>query len=284
MTANSTICGAQGWWNRLVGEGKAIDTNTYNVIAFNIPGNGYDGFFIENREDFVPRDIADMFVLGLKSLGIDHIYASIGGSIGGILTWEIAVGYPEFVDVIIPIATDWKATDWILANTFVQELILKNSSEPLHDARVHAMNLYRTPQSYKEKFQRSIHEKKNMFNVESWLLHHGQHVEERFTLSAYKMVNQLVRTNDLTRARGTFEEVVKGVKAKILLVAIDSDMFFVPSENIDTFERLKSLGKNVDYREVKSQHGHDGFLIEFEQLEEILKPVFSYENKYFSEE
>ena len=276
LTGNSTITGENGWWKNIVGENKLIDTNKYSVIAFNIPGNGVDDYLIKSYTDFTARDIASIYKIGLDILKIYKLYAVIGGSIGGGIAWELAALYPELIENLIPIATDWKATDWLLANTKVQELILNNSSNPVHDARVHAMNLYRTPESYRSKFNRTTNIDSNIPNVESWLLHHGKKLQERFQLTSYKLVNHLLSTIDITRNRGDFSEVASIIKSNIFIIGIDSDLFFSAKENNDTFLNLSKTKNNVHYGEIKSIHGHDAFLIEFEQLETLLQNVFTY--------
>jgi len=275
LTGNSNVSGDNGWWNSIVGDNKLIDTNTYSVIAFNIPGNGIDDYLIKSYTDFTARDIAAIFKIGLDILNIKKLYAVIGGSIGGGIAWELAALYPELIENLIPIATDWKATDWLLANTKVQELILNNSSNPVHDARVHAMNLYRTPESYNSKFNRSVEPNANIPNVESWLLHHGKKLQERFQLTSYKLVNHLLSTIDITRNRGDFLEVASLIKSNIFIIGINSDLFFPAKENNETFLKLSKTKSNVHYGEIKSIHGHDAFLIEFEQLETLLQNVFT---------
>lgn len=274
LTGNANVSGEFGWWNVIVGNEKLIDTKSYTVLAFNIPGNGVDDFLIESYKDFTARDIAEIFKLGLNRLKVSSLFAVIGGSIGGGIAWELAAAYPEFIENLIPIASDWKATDWLIANTKVQELILNNSSNPVHDARVHAMNLYRTPESYSAKFNRSTNVELNIFNVESWLLHHGEKLQERFQLASYKLVNHLLSTIDITRHRGDFLEVASRIKSNIFIVSINSDLFFTAQENKEAFLGLSKVKKNVYYGEIQSIHGHDAFLIEFEQITALLQKVF----------
>jgi len=275
LTGNSTVTGKGGWWNSIIGLNKLIDTNTYSVIAFNIPGNGVDTYLINSYTDFTARDIAAIFKIGLELLNIKKLYAVIGGSIGGGIAWELAALYPELIENLIPIASDWKATDWLLANTKVQELILNNSSNPVHDARVHAMNLYRTPESYNSKFNRSVDQNTNTPNIENWLLHHGKKLQERFQLTSYKLVNHLLSTIDITRGRGSFLEVASLIKSNVFIIGINSDLFFPAKENNDTFLSLSKVKSNVHYGEIQSIHGHDAFLIEFKQLEHLLQNVFT---------
>src|SRR5210317_1628529 len=136
----------------------------------------------------------------------------------------MAVLNPTITEHLFVVATDWKSTDWLIANCHIQEQFLNNSSNPVHDARMHAMLCYRTPESFKERFQRSMNEDLEIFNVESWLLHHGKKLQERFQLSAYKLMNQLLKSIDVTKGRS--EQVLDSILANIHIVGVDSDLFF----------------------------------------------------------
>jgi len=137
---------------------EQIDTDYFTVIAFNIPGNGYDDNIenlIDNYRDFSVRDIARIFWEGLFYLKVKNVYAVIGGSLGGAIAWEMAALQPDKIDNLIPIATDWKATDWVIANVLIQDQILNHSDDPIVDARLHATLLYRTPEYVNQRFRRS---------------------------------------------------------------------------------------------------------------------------------
>lgn len=274
LTGNSQLIGENGWWNDLIGDNKTIDTTKYTVLAFNVPGNGFDGFLLKNYQDFYTRDIAKIFLEGLNQLKISQLFAIIGGSVGGGIAWEMAALEPKITQNLIPIATDWKSTDWLIANCFLQEQILANSSKPIEDARIHAMLCYRTPESFSSKFQRTTNEELAVYNIESWLAHHGTKLQKRFQLSAYKMMNQLLKTIDITRARGTFDEIASKIEANIHIIGINSDLFFTANENRATFEELKKIKENVSYQEIVSIHGHDAFLIEYKQLHNLLATIF----------
>jgi len=277
LTGNSEVAGENGWWKGIIGENKLINTDKYTIITFDIPGNGYDknpNKLIKNYKDFKPRDIAKIFGIGLKYLKIDKLHATIGPSLGGGIAWELAVLEPDLMDHLIALGSDWKTSDWIIAHNLAQEQILNNSSRPMHDARLMAMLFYRTAYSFKHRFNRSMNEEKGIFNAESWLLHHGNRIEERFDLESYQLMNHLLTHIDITRGRGNFDEVVKLIKAKITQVVIDTDIFFVPQENYETADILNELGINNEVKELKSIYGHDGFLIEFDQLNELLKDIF----------
>lgn len=277
LTGNAHVTGENGWWNDLIGETKTIDTNQYTVLAFNVPGNGNDSFLIENYQDFTTRDIAKIFIKGLKSLNIEQVFAIIGGSVGGGIAWEILALEPNITEHLIPIATDWKSTDWMIANCFLQEQILNNSSKPIEDARIHAMLCYRSPESFKEKFQRTINQDLLIFNIESWLAHHGKKLQQRYQLSSYRLMNQLLKTIDITRNSADFETLISKSNAAIHIVAINSDLFFTPKENLETYNELKKFKNNVFYSEIDSVHGHDAFLIEYKQLDHLLADIFKAE-------
>ena len=279
LTGNSTITGENGWWNDLIGENKAIDTNHFTIIAFNIPGNGYDNVFgnlISDYKDFTIRDVARIFWEGLFYLNIYELFTVIGGSLGGAIAWEMAAQHPTKIKNLIPIATDWKATDWVIANVLIQDKILNNSDDPIADARLHGMLLYRTPQSINQRFQRNSNS--SGFEVENWLINHGSKLKNRFRLSSYKLMNHLLKTNDITRNRKDFLNVVSQIQANIHIVSVDTDYFFIAVENLETYQKLKQVKENVFYHEIKSIHGHDAFLIEFNQLANLLSPIFNTQN------
>ena len=278
LTGNSNVTGENGWWNDLIGENNIIDTNFFTIIAFNIPGNGFDGNpenLITNYKDFTAKDIANIFLEGIKFLEIETVFALIGGSLGGGIAWEMANLQHDKFQNLIPIATDWKASDWVIANVLVQDQILNNSDNPIVDARLHAMLLYRTPKSFKKKFNRKKQSQLNDFQIESWLVNHGFKLQNRFKLSAYKLMNHLLKTIDISKETNDFEVSASKISANIHIVSVDTDYFFIPDENREAFEILKPIKENVFYHEIKSIHGHDAFLIEFDQLAQILEPIFN---------
>ncbi len=268
LTGNSSVI---DWWSEIIGSQKAIDTDRYTVIALDIPGNGFDGeveHLIYNYRDWILEDVAHAFAKALQQLRVCYVHAGVGGSIGGCLLWEMTVAYPELFGTIIPIAADWKATDWIMANCHIQERILLHSKQPLEDARQHAMTFYRTAQSLRYKFNR---EKEEGFKVINWLDYHGKKLKEGFTLPAYHLLNQLLASTNA--ARGCEDNILKALsksELKIRLIAINSDGFFIAQEDRETYHLLKNY-RDIQYDEIHSIHGHDAFLIEHDQLEKILR-------------
>ncbi len=266
LTGNSTVCGENGWWKDLIGKEKAINTNKYTILSFNIPGNGYGNELIDDYKSMNIKQVAQLFVLGIKALEINKLFAIIGGSLGGGIAWQMASLEPQITTHLIPVATHYESSDWIIANCLIQEQLLLNSNQPIHDARLHAMLCYRNPESFKLRFNRTMHKELNRFNVESWLLHHGKKLQERFQTSAYKLMNHLLRTIQV--------ENLEDIQAQITLVGIDSDLFFTPQDIKESFKKLKELNKKVNYYEITSVHGHDAFLIAYKQLTQIIAPIF----------
>ena len=274
LTGDANVAGSSGWWNEIVGPNLTIDTNKYAILGFNIPGNGVKNYLLENYQDFHAGDIAEIFYQGLKFLGVQQLFALIGGSIGGGIAWEMAALYPSITRNLIPVAADWKASDWIIANTFLQRRLLENSNDPLRDARIHAMLTYRTPASFTERFNRTKNFEKNIYNVESWLIHHGDKLFKRFLLQAYKTMNHLLASVDVSRNGKSFESVIQSIESDIHLVAINSDIFFTSEEDKKTFKIGKNFKKKIYYYEINSIHGHDAFLIENKAISKIFGKIF----------
>lgn len=267
LTGNSNISGKNGWWNSLVGENKIIDANAFSVICFNIPGNGYDGNLVENHQDFKTKDIAKIFLAGLKFLKISKLNLLIGGSLGGAIGWEMLAINPFLTEKFIPIACDHKTSDWLHSQCLVQEFLLNHQEEPLEKARLHAMLCYRTPESLNQRFKTEIHPEKEILKSQDWLNFHGKKLNGRFSLSAYQLVNRLLMTIDV------HPEKLPEIQAEIHLIAVDSDQFFPAFEIKNGHEFLQKNGQNAFYHEINSIHGHDAFLMEYEQLNLILNNI-----------
>lgn len=275
LTGDSRVTGEFGWWQHLIGEGKTIDTSKFAIISFNIPGNGFDGILINDFEQWNTGTIADFFYEGLRQLGIGHLHTAIGGSLGAGIAWELAAKFPNFITHLIPVGGDWKSSDWMIANTFLQKQILATNPKPLEIARMHAMLCYRTPESFKLRFNRSVNEKLSVFNVESWLTHHGEKLKERFQLQAYKTMNHLLGSIDITRNGKSFEEIVQSITASIHILSIDSDLFFPLSEDLETVERAKKVGVKINHQIIHSKYGHDAFLMESEKVIPLLHSIYN---------
>ena len=274
LTGNSLVSGINGWWSEVIGLEKPIDTSKYSVLCFNIPGNGFNENNFDFNLDLNLGDIALLFVKAIDQLKLAKLHAIIGGSIGGCLTWEMIALKNDLASIIIPVAADWKATDWLIANTFLQERILKNSRDPVSDARIHAMTFYRSPKSLNTRFTRTKNLDKNMYNVESWLIHHGEKLRQRFSLKSYLFMNKLLSSTDITRDGESFINKISKIKSSIHLISVDSDIFFLPNEDHETYMIAKKNNLDITNHIIKSIHGHDAFLIETKQISDIFTKIF----------
>ena len=274
LTGNSLVSGINGWWSEIIGLEKPIDTSKYSVLCFNIPGNGFNENNFDFNLDLNLGDIALLFVKAIEQLKLAKLHAIIGGSIGGCLTWEMIALKNDLASIIIPVAADWKATDWLIANTFLQERILKNSRDPVSDARIHAMTFYRSPKSLNTRFTRTKNIDKNMYNVESWLIHHGEKLRQRFSLKSYLFMNKLLSSTDITRDGESFINKISKIKSSIHLISVDSDIFFLPNEDHETYLIAKKNNLDITNHIIKSIHGHDAFLIETKQISDIFTKIF----------
>ena len=271
LTGNSAVAGPEGWWAKLIGPGQTIDTTRYTILSIDIPGNEYAGSApLDDPSLLSVRDVARLWLLVLRELRVDHLYALIGPSLGGGIAWQIAALEPMLAELLFPIATDYKASDWLLAQTEVQRLILDHSDCPIHDARVHAILTYRTPESLIGRFGGKTTDS-GLPRVLDWLDYHGRTLEGRFSLSAYRVMTFLSSTIHAAES----EKELTRIASDIHLVAIDSDRLFPYFIARETIERLRSSGKErAELHTIVSDHGHDAFLIEYDQLCRIMSPYF----------
>lgn len=271
LTGNSAVAGPEGWWAKLIGPGQTIDTTRYTILSIDIPGNEYAGSApLDDPSLLSLMDVARLWLLVLRELRVDHLYALIGPSLGGGIAWQIAALEPTLAEHLFPIATDYKASDWLLAQTEVQRLILDHSDRPIQDARVHAMLTYRTPKSLIGRFEGKTTDS-GLPKVLDWLDYHGRTLEGRFSLSAYRMMTFLTSTIHAAES----EKELTRIASDIHLVAIDSDRLFPYFIARETIEGLRSSGKErAELHTIVSDHGHDAFLIEYDQLCRIMSPYF----------
>lgn len=277
LTGNSKVSGPNGWWKNLVGQHQIIDLNRYSVIVFDIPGNGFNknkDHLIANYKELTTKIIADLFWKALEKLKIQRLYAIIGGSLGGGIAWEMAFLKPNITKHLIPIATHLRASDWLIGNVFVQDSILSNSNYPVEEARMHAMLLYRTPASLQLKFNRQYQTAENQYTVESWLKYHGKALNNRFSLSSYKLMNHLLKTIGEHLKEEDIICFAKNNRTQIHIIAVNTDYMFTQAEQKQTFKLIKKYNSYITYGEIESIHGHDAFLIEYNQLNNLLKNIF----------
>jgi len=264
LTGNSTVTGENGWWKEIVGYDKAIDLNKNHVVAIDVPGNGVNGQFIEDINQYDAYLIAGVIVDGLKSNGYHKVDKAFGGSLGGGLLWEIIIDNPNWIGQVFIIAANYKTTPWLKGITHTQNEILKNSKTSIIDARKLAMLFYRSPEGFDSKFSENK-------QASEWLDYHGKALDQRFDFRSYRFMNHLLGSINATEGYESFSDAILPIRTNIVQVGINSDILFSAKDNIDTHIELRKLNKASVYEEIKSVHGHDAFLIESKQLEKIVK-------------
>lgn len=288
-----------GWWDSMVGPGKGIDTNEYFVICSNFLGGcaGTTGPSSINPAtgrpyglDFPIITIADMVKvqkLLLDALGIGHLLAVIGGSIGGMQTIQWSIAYPDMMDAAIPIATtthlgaqsiafDAVGRNAILADANFADGQYHQGEVPgqgLAIARMIGHITYLSEEGMRQKFGRQLRDAEKYsyefdpeFAVETYLDHQGQTFVERFDANSYLYITKASDYFDLPRDYGSLKAAFAGVQARFLVVSFSSDWLFTPAQSEAMVDALVANGKDVSYCDIASGYGHDAFLLEDETL------------------
>lgn len=229
-------------------------------------------------------------------LGIDTFYAVIGGSLGGARAMEWAVSYPERVERCVVIASGPSATADQIAWAQSQNIAISldpNFAEgdyysgPLPEAglglaRRIAHTTYRSAPELHFRFGRDAQDgesplsqntagERGRYRVESYLDYHAQKLASRFDANSYLAINNALISHDITRGRGSLSTALAASTCQWTIAYVDSDRLFYPSESIVL---AASLPYPIEAMAIHSPSGHDGFLIETEQIEQILRQSF----------
>ena len=292
-----------GWWDIMIGPGKAFDTRKYFVICSNIIGGckGSTGPISINPQtgrpyalDFPMVTVQDMVnaqrVL-IDHLGIDQLLCAVGGSMGGMQVLQWVVSYPERVRLAIPIATTSRlSAQGIAFNEVGRQAILSDPHWKEGDyygkpvprrglaiARMVGHITYLSEKSMHLKFGRKLQDKAEYgynfradFQVESYLRYKGDHFVDRFDANSYLYISKAMDYFDLAQPYGSLERAFANVQAKFLVISFSSDWLFPSYQSKEIVSACRRVGAAAIYTEIQTDYGHDAFLLESEQLTRLI--------------
>lgn len=301
------LTGKEGWWKLMVGPGKPIDTDRYFIICSNILGGcmGSTGPSSINPKtgeafglEFPLVTIADMVKAQKKlieHLGIEKLFAVIGGSMGGMQALQWATSYPDAVEAVMPIATAPRHSaqnialheigrqtimadpDWCGGNYFKEGKI---PSAGLSVARMTAHVTYLSEAALHRKFGRRLQNRSQLtygfdadFQVESYLRHQGLTFAERFDANSYLYITRAMDYFDLAAEHGgrLANAFQKTTAARFCIVSFSSDWLFPTAGSKTMVHALSACQANVSFVEIKSDAGHDAFLLDIPEFQDVTR-------------
>ena len=262
------------WWRDVVGPDRAIDTNRYAVLCTNLLGSCYGttGPSDPARRPFpevTTRDMARLVGQLVELLHVPSVALAIGGSLGGMVAMEFAATYPTLARNVVVLAAPAEHPASAIAWSHIQRrAIAAAGDEGLEIARMIAMMTYRTAGELADRFGREEHEAGG-FAVERYLSRQGEKLRARFDVHTYLTLLDAMDSHDVGRGRGGVARALNPVKGKIIGVGIPGDLLYDPLLDV----RRWTEAAGAEYREIESPKGHDGFLLEGEQVTALLQEV-----------
>ncbi|MGE3621469.1 MAG: homoserine O-acetyltransferase [Acidimicrobiia bacterium] len=294
-----------GWWDGLIGPGRAIDTDRHLVVCVNVPGacqgstgpaspHPDDGRAWASRFPVVTiRDMVRTQAMVGDELGVRRWRAVVGGSMGGMQALEWGVMYPERVASVVSIASVMAASAqqigwWSTGRRIIRmdprwrggEYYDAPPGEGPHAslalARMVSQITFRSDDLFTDRFGREVVEPVEgfslwqRFEVERYLEYHGDKLARRFDANSYLLLTKAMDLHDLGRGRGGRDAALRRLRARVLAMGISSDILYPRYQSLDTVEAVRATGGRADYVEIDSVHGHDAFLLEDAQVGEPL--------------
>ena len=286
LTANSEPL---EWWPGLVGEGKIFDPEIYFIVCVNMPGSCYGSIgpldknpdtgqiFYHDFPFFTPRDMIRSYQPLKDFLGIEKIHIGIGGSMGGQQLLEWAIEEPDLFEYIFPIGTNARHSPWAIALNAAQRISIEADKtwkerkpdagmEGMKAARSIALISYRNYETYQVTQKEDHLELIENFKSESYQKYQGEKLGKRFNAFSYYFLSKGMDSHNVGRGRGTVEEALQKINARALAIGISTDILFPVNEQ-------KLIAENIpkgEFVAINSLFGHDGFLLEYEQLQRII--------------
>jgi homoserine O-acetyltransferase len=298
LTANAD---PSEWWPGLVGRGKLFDPERYFIVCANMLGSCYGTTgpwsidpvsgtpYRANFPLVTIRDMVRAHELLRLHLGIERVKLSIGGSMGGQQVLEWAIMAPEVFQNIALLATNARHSPWGIAFNEAQRMAILadsslNSEAPeagwrgLEAARAIAMLSYRHYRTYGRSQSEEANEKIDDFRASSYQRYQGLKLRRRFDVFSYLTLSKAMDSHNVGRGRGGVRAALRQVKARALVVGIQSDMLFPVEEQMEIADAvLRSRLELID-----SHYGHDGFLVEDEAIGQLTRYFLSEQPYPFS--
>ena len=295
-----------GWWDGVIGASKAIDTDEHFVICINVLGScfGSTGPMSDEYPSLTPFrlrfpviTIKDMIRAQkhlLSSLGIHHLKAIVGGSLGGMQALQFGVDYPNFADKIIALATTYATRAWTIAfnkvameairrdarfddGNYAKDEFVEKGMDGLAIGRIAGHISYLSPDSMDDKFGRNyvgtdgLFELFGRYEVERYMEYNTNNFARTFDPLSYLYLAKAVNTFNLARGYDTLHEAVLRIKAETYLIGFASDYLFFPKEMEHIAHMMQRNRQDCSYTEIESSYGHDAFLVEIHKFEHIIK-------------
>jgi homoserine O-acetyltransferase len=281
---------AGDWWEPLIGPGRALDTTRIGVLCANLLGGRYGttGPTSIDPERRVPygrsfpavstRDQARALWALLDALRIDRVEMVTGGSLGGMVALEVALERPAAVRHVAPIAAPAATGPMAIAWNHLQvTLIDRLGTDGLSLARQLAMTTYRSEADFDERFGRDV-QTDGRPSIVSYLDHQGTKLIERFDAATYRVLAGAMDRHDVGSGRGGRSAAfARLAEASVSLtgIGIEDDILYGPRQVRELVDEASDAGVRARYRELRSTKGHDAFLVEWDQLTDLLREALA---------
>ncbi len=299
------VTGKPGWWERMVGPGKPIDTDRFHVICANVIGScmgstgpasaAPDGAPYAMRFPVITiRDMVRAHVALLDALGIERLHAVVGGSMGGMQALSLAAHWPDRAERVLVIATTSRHSAQNIAFHEVgRQAVMADPNWQKGDyyagdaqpdsglavARMAAHITYLSEPALTSKFGRGLQDREAKsfgfdadFQVESYLRYQGSGFTQRFDANSYLYMTRAMDYFDLAEeSGGKLADAFAGTPARFCLVSFDSDWLYPTSESRHVVRALNAAGAAVSFVELSAPHGHDSFLLDVPALDRVVK-------------
>lgn len=305
LASEHPLTGKPGWWDRMVGPGRPIDTDRFHVICANVIGSCLGSTGPSSRaSDGAPyamrfpvitiRDMVRGLVALLDGLGIERLHAVVGGSMGGMQALSLAANFPNRVARVLAIATTSRHSAQNIAfHELGRQAIMADPNWRMGDyydapdnpdaglavARMAAHITYLSEDGLTEKFGRNLQDRDSKtfgfdadFQVESYLRYQGSGFTRRFDANSYLYITRAMDYFDLAEEHGgLLANAFRGSSARFCLVSFDTDWLYPTAESRHVVHALNAVGAPVSFVELSAPFGHDSFLLDVPELDRVVE-------------